>query len=111
MQNKSQRLGSAVNRDALTSPGPGAYDANVNAIKDKVKNTGFSKTERGGFISKEEKAKPGPGNYNIPDTRSSQAFKMGQRMAHAIKNNNPGPGMYDPNPNVIKDSTRTVKLS
>jgi hypothetical protein len=96
----------------MTSPGPGAYDANVNAIKDKVKNTNFSKTERGsGFISKEEKSKPGPGNYTIPDTKSSQAFKMGQRMAQAIKNNNPGPGMYDPNPSVVKDKTRSVKIS
>jgi len=55
----------------MLSPGPGAYEANINAIKDRTKNVGFGKTERSGFISKEEKLKPGPGNYNVPDTRST----------------------------------------
>ncbi len=61
----------------MLSPGPGAYDANVNAVKDKIKNIGFGKTERGNFIGKDERLKPGPGNYHVPDTKNSKSFKMG----------------------------------
>lgn len=78
MKNKSQRL-SHISRDQMTSPGPGAYDANVNAIKEKVRNTtaAFGKSQRSGFVGKDERIKPGPGNYDIPDTRNNKAFKMG----------------------------------
>lgn len=110
MKSKAERI-TSISRDQMLSPGPGAYDANVNAIKDRVKNVGFGKTKRGNLISKEEKLKPGPGNYNVPDTKSKKSFKIGQRINTSFKNNTPGPGNYDPNVNVVKDSIRNVKIS
>lgn len=43
-------------RDQIYSPGPGAYDANVNAIKDRVRNAtaAFGKSQRTGFVGREE---------------------------------------------------------
>lgn len=76
MKNKSERMLS-VSRDQIMSPGPGAYDANINAIKDNAKNVGFSKTSRSGMVSKEEKLKPGPGNYNGDKMTASKSFKIG----------------------------------
>jgi hypothetical protein len=47
----------------------------------------------------------------LPDTKNKQAYKMGTRINNAIRDNTPGPGNYDPNVNVVKDSTRQVKIS
>lgn len=102
---------SHISKDQMLSPGPGAYDGNVNAIKDKMRIAGFGKSQRTGFVGKEDKLKPGPGNYDIPDTRKSKAFKMGLKLSMMLRETTPGPGNYDPNINVIKDSTRNVKLA
>jgi hypothetical protein len=110
LKNKSERI-SYVSKEVMLSPGPGAYDANINAVKDKVRNVGFGKTQRSGFVGKDDKLKPGPGNYDIPDTKNKQAYKIGTRINNAMRDNTPGPGNYDPNVNVVKDSTRMVKIS
>lgn len=60
------------------SPGPGAYDAKIDFVKDKsAKNIGFGKTSRSGLVNKEEKLKPGPGNYDIKDNKANKGFKIG----------------------------------
>lgn len=79
MKNKSERM-SSIPKDKINAPGPGAYEANKNAVKDKVRAAAFGKVSRDNYISKEEKSKPGPGNYNIPDSKSTKSFKIGGKI-------------------------------
>jgi hypothetical protein len=44
-------------------PGPGAYDPNHQVIKDSIKNTAASNSQRVEIVSKEVKNLPGPGTY------------------------------------------------
>ena len=114
MRNKTERLTSAVTKDQQRVPGPGAYDAKITAIKDNIKGAAFGKTTRDGlanFTSKDNRQKPGPGDYDVSSQKNTKSFKIGQRINGGAKNFAPGPGNYDPNPNVIKDSVRNVKIS
>jgi hypothetical protein len=50
------------------SIGPGAYEADVNAIKDRVKSAQFSKNKRELLSpSSDELRKPAPGQYDVKD--------------------------------------------
>jgi hypothetical protein len=62
------------------------------------------------MVPKDMQLKPGPGNYNIPETKNIRTFKIGERINTINKILTPGPGNYDPNPNIVKDSTRNVKI-
>lgn len=44
-------------------PGPGAYEANPNIIKDSIRNVKMSNSQRPDVVNKSAKELPGPGNY------------------------------------------------
>ena len=52
----------SLSRDQASIPGPGAYEANPNAVKDKVKGSIFGKVIRESKIAGNSQA-PGPGSY------------------------------------------------
>jgi hypothetical protein len=55
--------------------GPGAYDANVDAVKDKVKAAQFSKNKRDLLSpSQEELKKPAPGQYDVKSNYQGPSF-------------------------------------
>ena len=60
MRSKGERLASP-SKDQLSQPGPGAYDTNKNAVKERTPNTRFGTDKRKGLVGREEKQKPGPG--------------------------------------------------
>jgi hypothetical protein len=109
MRNKSARM--SPSRESAFVPGPGAYEPTDQVVRDRTPTYGFGKTERTQIVAKEEKNKPGPGNYDMKNQNSSKSFKIGQKLQNAIKSQVPGPGNYDPNPNVVKDSVRTAKIN
>lgn len=45
-------------------PGPGAYEPKDNLVKETIKTQVFSKTSRQDIVTKDERLKPGPGNYD-----------------------------------------------
>jgi hypothetical protein len=110
MRNKSARL-SPSNRDNIFAPGPGAYAPVDSLVRDRTPNYGFGKTERSHLVTKDEREKPGPGNYELKDQKSAKSFKIGMRLNNAIKSQIPGPGNYDPNLNLVKESVRVAKIN
>lgn len=110
MRNKSVRL-SPSNKSNIFTPGPGAYEPSEKVVRDRTPNYGFGNTERTHIVDKEEKYKPGPGNYELGNQSTTKGFKIGQKLNNAIKNQIPGPGNYDPNTNFIKESVKNVKIN
>ena len=70
----------------MNIPGPGSYEANTNVTKHTTGTSTFSKVKRDNYISKEEYNKPGPGNYDLPDSKSSKSFKIGGKINNSLKN-------------------------
>lgn len=48
------------------SPGPGAYDVDHNAVKEKVKHFNMSTSKRPDVAPKTSRDMPGPGMYESP---------------------------------------------
>lgn len=90
----------------MMSPGPGSYNANSNYVKDQTPNVNFSKSKRGDLISKYEKNKIGPGNYDVKKKKGGPSYTFGSKTKSNVKSDAPGPGNYDPNSNFVKDKTR-----
>ena len=78
------------------TPGPGNYECNTNAVKDKT--VSYSMGKQGGRRSAHSKSfsdAPGPGNYDSPTKfGSGQGFKIGERREQVNRDHSPGPGAY-----------------
>lgn len=98
------------NKDRLLSPGPGAYDANTFVNKDKTPATSFGKTRRSEIVSKEDRSKLGPGNYELNSKKGGPCFTMGSKSSQKVKTDVPGPGNYDPNLSAVKDKVKSAKM-
>ena len=65
------------------------------------------------FINKFASQLPGPGNYSTKNKtigKDAQSFTFKGKPKEYNKKDVPGPGMYDPNNNVVKDKTITYKM-
>ena len=70
-------------------------------------------TQRQDIVNKEKKQTPGPGNY-ATDTKfgdSARKATIKGRPKDVKKDKVPGPGNYNPDTNIVKDTTRTFKMS
>lgn len=94
-------------------PGPGQYDPNESITKyasPTYKMDG--KSQRIEIVSKEQQYMPGPGNYSDNRTfgQDAKSFQMRGRPQDKVGNDNPGPGNYDADANVVKDRVVTYKM-
>jgi len=99
-----------MSKDILCSPGPGAYNASDYLTRDKSPSVAISQTKRNNFIMNEEASKLGPGNYEVTLKKEGPSYTIGGKGKNGSKNNIPGPGNYQPNHTVIKDSVRSFKM-
>lgn len=106
MGNKTSELKSTL------VPGPGSYNANNDVVKSSIPRVLFSAgTKRNSIVSKTESEKPGPGMYELSSKKSGPSYTFRSKDMPKEKKNIPGPGMYDPNPNAIKDTIKSAKIS
>jgi hypothetical protein len=92
-----------MSRDFDTQ-GPGAYNPNHNALKSKNPCMSFSSSKRKSVFDTITGDKMlGPGAYEEQKKKAGPSFTMRGRSNLKAKDNNPGPGMYNPDPNIIKD--------
>lgn len=73
-------------------PGPGTYSVDK---KDLGPKWGFGSQSRDNIFKIEV---PGPGTYNMPSSQSNRGFSMTGRKPDSPKDQNPGPGAYNPAP-------------
>ena len=69
----------------MKSPGPGAYDANKNAIKDKTPNVFFSGQKRKSVFAKDNSSNLGPGVYDVNPKKSGPSFSFGSKVSLKYK--------------------------
>ena len=62
--------GRPEDRSRGDAPGPGTYEGNLSAVKDKVPAYKMSPTKRSDLVSLEAKGRPGPGMYDGEAPRS-----------------------------------------
>lgn len=62
-------------------PGPGSFNANYSAVKDKVVSHKMSNTKKSDMVGKETKSKPGPGAYEASPTKNTRAARITGRPA------------------------------
>lgn len=80
------------------APGPGTYDPELSAIKEKAPAAKMAKSKRD-FLTLSTNdllAQPGPGYYNPSHPGNSQSFTIGEKLNDTTANANPGPGSYNP---------------
>lgn len=96
-----------------TSPGPGVYDPSDHMVKPAVKTFKQSSSMRADLVAKEVKSKPGPGQYQSSYKtlgKDVPSYTMGKKQNNSMMIKTPGPGAYDPNAHVVKESTRNVTM-
>jgi hypothetical protein len=49
-------------------------------VRDRTPTYGFGTTERSGIVGKDERNKPGPGNYDLKNQSSAKSFKIGSKL-------------------------------
>jgi hypothetical protein len=92
----------------LQTPGPGAYDPNIDVVKSKNPTAKITKGRKG--ISSKDLS-PGPGAYDGLSKefgKNSTSITFKGRPSTAKAHNTPGPGAYDANISAIKDKVRNV---
>lgn len=96
----------------MNQPGPGAYDAKTYLTKDKQPNVLFSGGKnRSSMVNKEESEKPGPGKYDINAKKTGPSFTFGNKVSQKYKEDIPGPGNYNPDPQVTKSRVLSAKIA
>lgn len=90
---KGKRDEIATKREA---PGPGNYELNSSLERGKMYSFGTEKRE--GSLEKQSKSIPGPGTYVAQSFvgKDSQGKSISGKCEIKIKNDNPGPGTYNP---------------
>jgi len=63
-------------------------------VKDNVVSFKMGSTSRQDIVSKDQKEKPGPGNYSSPEKIGGPSFTIGGKGEYKNRNDSPGPGSY-----------------
>lgn len=88
-------------------PGPGSY--NESPIRPHSIAPIIGSESRSGQSKNPEN--PGPGSYNLESKPRGPQFSILGRSESPIKNNNPGPGQYEPdNLNISRDKSPSFKM-
>lgn len=89
------------------TPGPGGYEGDTNNVKERVVSYKISNSQRPDIVSKEDRKKVGPGEYDSPIRigKDAPAASIRGRPEDKIKNEVPGPGNYEPAYQAVKDKT------
>ncbi len=88
-----------LNNDA---PGPGTYEGDLSAVKDKVPSYRMSPTKRSGLVNPEHSSSPAPGSYDVSAPRSKYAATITGNPADKNRNDSPGPGAYEGNDSLTR---------
>ncbi|CDW79521.1 UNKNOWN [Stylonychia lemnae] len=92
------------------SPGPVAYEPNVNYIKDNLRGFQIGKSQRQDIVSKEVKELPGPGGYDTPMKTVGPQYTMGGR-SKSRTDMMPGPGQYEQSIDAVRDKSPAFAIS
>ena len=99
-----------VNKEQVKVPGPGSYEPNKSVTCYRMPNFDFGRSpKRSSIFSKNDK--PGPGEYDTKIDKSGPAFKIGEKAKEKKRAELPGPGNYEPNAHIGKDSVRAFKFA
>lgn len=102
-------FGSKQQEKYTNYPGPGEYDNNLVQTNTTVK---IGSSTRGDIVNKDSHNIPGPGLYSDETGtfgKEGVKYSMGQRGSDKI-NTNPGPGEYDTDHAVLKETNTSVRF-
>ena len=88
------------------APGPGNYDPNIDAMKQRAPGVGMSKGPRSNFKAGDG---PAPGDYNY-QPKQGGGFSMGIKPKDRGIGDAPGPGAYDGDFSKVREKAPGVKM-
>lgn len=90
-------------------PGPGNYNANYDALKERPPSAHLGKSKRD-FLSKPDD-KPGPGFYDSPNPKKGPSYTINGKPADRQDNDRPGPGHYELDQNAVRNRSPSANFS
>ena len=99
-----------LNKDFV--PGPGAYNDTDTLLRDKSPSFRLGSGKRSEIVSKESATSPAPGHYYQKSTIGvGPKYTINSRNEPKLRDNTPGPGVYDSDANFVKDRIVSHKMT